>query len=220
MNIIIIIIVLAIIAGAIYFALKKKPFASRHSLKTADLFKQSVQVQTTPKGMAIFGEAVTPDVLYGFDAGATKAFAVASECKGYTKQLNHADWSVFVLPSHPAPESKTPCYFHPFPNDARKSNSFIVAGEYLPTVKNNVIAVAQPNDQLQFAFEIVYNEQEHGLAHKNNQSDYEREGTPNHFHPLWSDCRTDTRQFRVAEFLKKEANLVCGHQSKKEAEKL
>lgn len=205
--------IILIVGAIIYLAIRQngnKQLTAVKDLRTADLFNRAKIVQTTPKGMTICGESVTPDVLDAFDAGASKAFAVASECKGYKSKLSHADWSVFVLPSTPSPETKTPSYFHPFPLDENKSNSFRVAGEYLPTAKNNVIAVANPNDQLQFAFEIVYNEMEHSLAHKNNLQDYQKEGTPSHSHPLWSDCRIDPPELTPQGFLKKTVPILCG----------
>jgi hypothetical protein len=97
---------------------------------------------------------------------------------------------VFVLPSTLSPIDRVPSYCYPYPTDCAKSNNFIIAGEFLPGA-SNTIAIAHPKGQIDFAFNVMANELEHGLEYHNNANEYYNHAQPGHVHPLWADCRTE-----------------------------
>ena len=192
MKIFLIILAAAAFVSLLYLLRRK----SADTAKTLDLFRRAKHVQTTKRGIKIYGEPLSIAELEAVDGGAAKAFSFASKCRGYTNKISHSDWSVFVLSSVLSPFERVPSYFYPFPNSEEKSKSYTVAGEYLISdSESTVIAVAAPQGDLSFAAEVVYNELEHGIERHNDEQAFYRNANAGHAHPLWADCRSDSMEF-------------------------
>lgn len=168
----------------------------RKGLTTLEYARQQKQTQTSPMGLKIFGKSLTMAELIALDDGAQNYFDIARQCLGYTKKLRHSDWSIFLVPSTLSPEQQLPSYFYPKPFEGEDGQT-LIAGEYLVSDKEHEqcwIAIANPLGNTHFAFDVIYNEFEHGGAFNNNWRDFEIGGSPGHIHPLNSDCRWGSRR--------------------------
>lgn len=172
--------------------------------KVFELFKDERQIQTTPKGIKIYGIKQSQEILNAIDAGATDQFEIFSECYGYKNKMKHSDWSIYILPSTLSPVNKTPSYNYPYPF---ADKGILVAGEYvfqLKLMKNiGVIAIAEPQGQIDFAKQVVKNELEHGVYDFNDQFRFYNTAVAGHQHPISEDCR-------LVAAIESKSDLQCG----------
>lgn len=185
-QLIILLIVIALAVLALIL-IRRKPARQN----TLTLYRSARHVQTTPGGIKIYGRGVPMDVQRQFDAGATDAIEVADVCLARRGRVAQKDLKIFVVDSFMSDRDRVPSYWYPFPLK-KVETSISVAGEYLISGKESeqkIIAVADPQGQLDFARSIVAFELEHLLDFHYDRAAFVRNGRGDHYHPLYQDCR-------------------------------
>lgn len=192
-TIILLTIIGAIIVLLFYFFKIRK---SDKQMKTVDLARKMEQIQTSPKGLKIFGKVLPQEILEAFDESAQRYFDIVRTCRDYKNKLDHKEWSIFIIPSFLSPEQRMPSYYYPKPK-AGEAGQMMIAGEYLLSDDPSQqcwIAIADPQNIFSFSREVIHNELEHGGANNNNPSDFLSGAIAGHQHPLYADCRTSLRR--------------------------